>query len=902
MQRPVVLAVLVILLLMLSIVPPQRVNASQAYSERLTAYVAGDSALWYMSFDGINATAPGITAAEGVAGVSWYNLTMLKTSSWSSDFQVFGPSGYNLIPVPFVPSQGAFLTVGADSYATALSAAESFDSYLFASFVSYSNSSGVYKFYTPLSFSNIAPVTLLKLIPAGGGGFANAISASAFVDLGSPIASLQGVRQGSGFGHNLTLGSIAGNALSASSQPEILTYFGSTLGSLQAANESTSSVIHVRFLDGPVNSSDSAAIIRTSEGSGSYTLSLAPKQRVYGLNVTVNQTPDLLLVRRVIDRGVLTAGQNVSVTISLSNPSGTASIKVAGFSDDWWKPYGFFRLVRGNYTLPSQTLSPGATVSPTYLLEYTGTGTQQITAPPASINYTYSVGTMGFKGTASSNPVTLSLGKDNPVVYAFLVPTKNSEGSVGTSQRFNITVKNVGTLTAPSNVVAGRQEGGLLAGSSIVVPVVVTAQNLTEAMSSKAYSVSYSSPSDQNFTTTTNSIPILFTHNSMNIGMPTLTVSPYVTYATSGKTNLTLAFAVANGGTANLTGFTATETLPAGLTCGEPKGSWVSCSGGKATLSPPTVAATSTLQGSIEFDLSSGMNYFFAPFVFRVGTGGLELTGESNAAATPSGVVITKQFVPASLFGGMNVAVQLKTVNRGPFAVYNVTLQSQADSFDAISLFSPLPLKAASTIGVGGVLNVTYKVFALGTFGNFTSTPATAALFFGGFPYALSQPGPIVSVYKPLLVSVAAVPSSPTEGRPFSIGISIQNPSAVSVSDIKFSLPVPSSIALSSLQNAVTQAGNLTVSVAQLGPGQTSVANATGQASSGVAIQFSKSELTFTYSGATIRGPVPNKEILVGEDVLTRYTLPSVVVLIGVLAVAFYVRRRLTPISLGTQS
>ena len=901
MQRPVVLAVLVVILLALTVVPAQRANASQAYSEKFTTYVAGGSALWYVSFDGVNATAPGIAAVEGQSGVSWYNLTMLKTTSWSSDFQAFGPNGYNLIPVPFAPSQGAFLTVGAESYATALTAAESFDSYVFASFVSYSNSTGVYRFYTPLSFSDIAPSTLLKFIPTGAGGFAVDIVASTFVDLDSPIVSLQGIREGSGFGHNLTVGSIAGSALSTLSQPEILTYFGATLGFMQASNMSTSSVVYVRFLDGPINSSDRAATVVSSAGSGSYRLKLAPMQKLYGVNVTVNQTPDLLLARRVIDRGVLTRGQNVSVTISLNNPSGSSAINAAGFSDNWWKSYGFFRLVKGNYTFPHQTVAAGATVSPTYVLEYTGNGTRLITAPPISVNYTYSVGTKEFRGTADSNPVPLSLGTDNPVVYAFLVPAKNSEGSVGNTQRFNITVKNVGTLTASSETVAGRQEGGLLAGSSITIPVVIMAQNLTEGMSSRSYSVSYSSSSGQNFTTTTNSVPVLFAHNSMSIGLPTFVVGATVAYTNSGKTNLTLAFTLTNGGTANLTGFTATGTLPAGLACGKPKGSWVSCAGGQVTLAPPTVAATSTDRASIEFDLSSGANYFFTPYAFHMKTGGLTISGESDAVAAPSGIILTKQFVPTAAFAGMNSTIQIKAANRGPFTIYNTTLTSRPDSFDAISLFSPLPVKYAQSTAAGGFLNATYNVVVLGIYGNLTSSPATASLFFGGFPYFLSQPGPSVSVYKPLAVSVTSTPSSPTEGRPFSIGISIQNPSGVSVSDVKFSLPIPPSITVSNLQNAVVQGGDLSVSAAQIGPGQTLIANATAQASSGVALQFVKGTLFFTYSGNTVRAPVPNKEILVGEDVLLRYTLPSVVVLVAVLAAAFFVRRRMAPISPVTQ-
>jgi hypothetical protein len=901
LKRPAVLAMLVVVLLTFTLLPAHRANASQAYGERITAYVAGANALWYMSFDGVNATAPGIAAVEGEAGVNWYNVTLLKTSSWSSDSQVFGPNGFNLLRVPFVPPQGAFLTVGAGSYSTALSAAETFDSYLLTSFFSYSNSTGVYTFYTPLSFSEIAPSTLLRFIPTGAGGFASAVSASAFAATQSPMISLQGIREGTAFAHNLTLGSIAGGALSTLSQPNILSYFGATVSSLQASNTSSSSVIYLRFLDGQVNSRDKAAVVTSSPGSGSYELSLAPKQEVHTLNVTVDQTPELLLARRVIDRGVLMHGQNVSVTTSLSNPSGLSAIKTSAFSDGWWKSYGFFKLVKGNSTVPVETVMPGVSVSPTYVLEYTGSGTGQVTVPPASINYTYDVGTKAFGGTASSNPVSLSLGEDNPVIYAYLVPAKNSEGPVGSTQSFNITVKNVGTLTASSEVVAGQQEGGLLAGSSITVSVPVTAQSLDAGISSMSYPVSYSTPSGQNFTVATNSVPVLFTHTSMTVGMPSLTLSASVAHLVSGKTNLTLAFTAANRGSANLTGFTATGALPPGLACGTSKGAWVSCFGGHIMLSPLALSASENAQASVEFDLASGVNYFFAPFVFQATTAGLVLAGESNAVAAPAGVILEKQFTPASVFAGMSSSVQLMAVNRGPFTAYNATVQSRADSFDALTAFSPLPLKYSPSIGAGDGVNVTYVVVAQSSYGNLTSSPTTASLYFGGVQYNFSQPGPYVSVYRPVAVSITASPSSPTEGRPFSLGIAIHNPSSAPVSDVKFSLPIPSAMTVSNLQNAVSQGGNLTVSVGQLGPEQSFVANATAQASSGVSLQFSTGTLAFSYSGATVRSPVPNKEVIVGEDVFTRYTLPSVVVLVGVLATAFYVRMRLAPISPATE-
>jgi hypothetical protein len=901
LKYPVILAALVVLLLAVTLFPAPPAAASQAYTESLTAYVAGTNALWFMSFGGVNASAPSLGAIEAQPGVSWYNITLLKTTSWSSDFQIFGPNGYNLVPTPFLPSQGAFFTVGADSYGTASTAASSVDPYLLTTFASYSNSSGVYTFYAPLTFLGIAP-TLMGFLPSAPGGFAAAISESAFVTLQSPIVSLQGVREGSAFVHTLTLGSIASKALNSNSQPTVMTYFGATVTSLQASGMSSSSTIAVKFLDGEANSTDRSAVVTNSGGEGSYTLTLATGQKVHSLNVTVDQTPTLLLARRAIDRGVLMHGQNLSVTISLSNPYGPSSLRTAGFSDGWWRPYGFFKVVKGNSTIPAEAIPPGGSVSPTYVLEYTGNGTRMVTIPSTAVSYTYNAGLGGFRGSGSTEPVTLSLGQDNSVVYALLVPAKGYEGAVGTTQRFNITVRNVGTLTAPSVVAAGQQEGGLVAGASTTVPIPVTTQTLTGANSTLRYQVSSITPSGQNITTSTNTVPLLFTHSAMALGMPTLTATASVAQLGSGRTNLTLSFAGANGGSANLTGFTASGKLPAGLVCGSTKGSGVTCTAGMVEMSLPTLFASQTWRGSMEFDLPTPQNYLIAPFTFHAQTAGVGLRGRTNAVAAPSGVVLTKEFVPPSLFGGMSATVLVTAVNRGPFAAYNATIRSTADTFDGVTTFSPLPLKSVPTIGVGSPVIFNYTVIAAGVYGNLTSTPTTASLYFGGVQYALSQPGPEVSVFRTLTVSIVTSPASPTEGSPFSIGIAIRNPSPATVSNVQYTLPIPSSMALSNLQNAVYQGGNLTVTAATLGPQQSLIANATAQASSGVSVLFSKGELGFTYAGATLKSPQSsNKGIVVGEDVLTRYTIPIALVLVCALAVAFFLRRKIFPISPGSQ-
>ena len=302
--------------MMLSAIPVQQAVAATAYTEKLNVFVAGSDALWYFTFGGINGSSK-LSAFESTPGLSWYNVTAIQTSSMPSDFQLFGPRGYNLLPVQSLPSEGMFLTLGSDSFSDAAAAASALDSYLLTSFVSLNNGTGTYSFYSPVDFGNLIPATLYKFVPTSEGGFTNALTSSTFKSSAAPFIVLEGKASSPGFSHSLVIGSITASALTSTLAPNLLVYFGSTITSLQASNRSSSSVIQMRFLDGVVKSSDKAATVTSNSAqfTGSYTLTIAPGKHISGVNATVVEQPAPLLATRSVDVGVLGA------TTSLRSPS-----------------------------------------------------------------------------------------------------------------------------------------------------------------------------------------------------------------------------------------------------------------------------------------------------------------------------------------------------------------------------------------------------------------------------------------------------------------------------------------------------------------------------------------------------------------------------------------------------
>ena len=147
--------------------------------------------------------------------------------------------------------------------------------------------------------------------------------------------------------------------------------------------------------------------------------------------------------------------------------------------------------------------------------------------------------------------------------------------------------------------------------------------------------------------------------------------------------------------------------------------------------------------------------------------------------------------------------------------------------------------------------------------GSESGSLATVSFYFGATPFSVSSPAPTLEVYQTLGASVTTTPATPEEGKNFTINIVITNPSAVQVSNVTMTLPVPAGLGLSGLVNARVSSGLLTVTASSLAPGATIDASASAVASSGITVPFRDAKLTFSYGGVTIHGRVPSSSGIV---------------------------------------
>jgi hypothetical protein len=256
---------------------------------------------------------------------------------------------------------------------------------------------------------------------------------------------------------------------------------------------------------------------------------------------------------------------------------------------------------------------------------------------------------------------------------------------------------------------------------------------------------------------------------------------------------------------------------------------------------------------------------------------------------------LSKQFNPSQLFGGMNSTATVAATNSGPLIAYNASVTTSVDSFDSLLGSAPWP-KTAQTVPAGGNLTFSYRVKTSQVSGNLTAAAVSATFFFGGAFFSTQGVGPKVNIYQPVGVTITTNPVTPVEGRNFTINFRLTNPSGVPVSNVLFTLPVPSGLKLSHLNNAQLTGATLTMSTGSLAPHSSISASAVAVASSGIVVPFDKAKLTFTFSGVSINGGFPSKTgIAIGEDATARYLIPTGFVLLALIATAFYVRWKASP-------
>ncbi len=902
LRKFVALAVAIMFSLVPLILPGVAAPAS-SYSESLSIYTAGNSAFWYVRLNGVNAT-KAIALADATTTLTGYSVTAVKTVAWVSDFQVFGPAGYNLLKLPFVPDQGFFLTVNASSYSSASSVALTFDQYLAAAFSSLSNSTGTFAFFSSASFGAVVPQTLLSLVPRNSSGFGALVRTSSFSGLPSPFVTFASQKTPSGFAHSLTFGSATTGVVDQSGNLQLLSLFTPTPSFVQAERFSNSSSIVVHSLDGLISSNDRATVTNNRANfSGSYSYNVPPKAKVSKLNLTILELPAVAVGTRILDKGAVNPGDSISFTLNVRNV-GNLTIQNFTASDDWWKSLpNIFQLTNGqsDFTIPS--ISPRGSASQTYVLKVNSAEKAQIFVPPIAGHFSYKFGSATFDGRTSFNPLGLLVGQVGPSISITTGPDSFSGKPIGTAENLVVTVTNFGNGPALNLRLGNITNPSLAQGGqtwTLTMPVQVT--GLTHVNVTRTFGVTWQTSGGQVQNITSNPSNLVFSHAAMALGYGRTTLNGTLTYVSPDTANLTLKYSTVNNGGALVKSFAGIERLPAWLGCSKVTGTNVTCSNSFLTFKYPVLKQGTPILASVSYLLRQARNFVVAPAAFNYTSASLSFVGSSGAFAVPRGLFVQRSLNPSPVIQGMQSRVVLSASNQGPFTFYNATLFTIPDSFDTLPSTQPQTQKFFSLIGAGTTVGFNFSVnINSAQVGNRSLSPAGAQFLFAGTKFLIQILQRSTLVYLPIRVTMIASPPSPFEGNPFNIILSVSNRAGVDVTNVQLSLPIPSGVQVVRTINASAANGVLTANINKLAAMGVYRANLTLKANAGLSFSLLGGSITFSYAGTQIKGVLAPQGVSVNEDVLTRYTLPVLVAILAVLATTLVVRRRVSPISPASQ-
>ena len=864
------------------------------YSENLNVYVAGSNALWSLNFQGANST-QSIVQVESLSGLASYTLTAEKTSNALSDFQIFSQDGYRIVGLPFLPNQGVFLTVKADTGSTSDRAASYFDDYLRTRFVQVSSTGGMTTYFSPIDFNNIAVPTLFKLMPSGANGFTSIVNATHFLKLLAPNIGLSGVRGSSGFVRTISLSAMDSSVTQADGKVLFAKMLGLGNGSIASSSVAGTSTVNVHVLDGFVTSEDSARVVNNLVNlSGSYSLS-APLGRKISPNVTVVQELPVISATRILDRGSAQQGDTISITLNLKNTAVAGIAQNIVVDDNWWKAYpGVFQLSRGNSSFKVGQLGAGKDYTNAYVLTVTGSAKSELTIPRVVSSFNYTGGGRIFQGRAAFNQAQIRLNDVGPAVSISATVDRRSGSPLGLETHFFVTVTNSGNgpalnlkvqnLTLPSLA----QGGGTTTFNFTLGYVSLADSNIT-----RVFTAQWQTPGGTTESLASNAATVLFSHTNMAVPYLVSTANATIPQVTGPVRSLNVTYEFGDRGGANSSVFQGSVALPSGISCAVRNSTVAKCAGNRLTVEYAALNSKFPSILTAALNVTQPDNYVVLPMALSTNYMNMTLHGWSSPVALPLGLTVTKEFSPSPLFPTMSSHVTVRVTNLGASNLYNASVSAPEDSFDTLS-GAGVNAKVFTSVSPQGQYGFNYTVTIQKTAaGNRTVSPVVASLIFAGLTQNILFAQPALQILSPPSLSMTTDPKTPVEGTAFAAQIVVTNPAPVGVDSVHVVVPLPTGLDVINPPSGVSVSGrSLTVDRSTIAARSSYAVNVSLKANTGLALDLSKATLNFSYRGSTVSGSVPSSSITVSEDVTARYIEPIVLAFFILLLFVIVIRRR----------
>ncbi len=861
-------------------------GSNDPYSENLAVYSTSNEAYWSANLVGGNISLGSSFSLP--AGVSAFTLVLTHYNSWSPSYETFTKYGLGLLGPNEPMPNATLLTIETTSPSAAGSLAISLSQMFALAFTLYTSNSTSFTYLSPMNFVTEMHVYFWKLIPASAGGFASIMSEATYETLDLNSYTLTD----SAGSFSLSYGGLTPVTSTSFSLYDLL-----GVSSLNYSSASSSSGVQVHILGGVstgVNSSFTNTLSNfSSYASASYTG--GSNRVVPNLNASLDFSfPVIAAYRQITSPNslvsplALSPGQNVSVTITVNNvsPSGSPPANVT-LNDDWIKtlyPTDFTIKPGENTTGSYANMTSGDMDTLAYAFTIGSNVSGLFALPPTPVTYSFVVANKTLTESTFLNSETLSVGvADEPELEA--------TASVGVIQAAQALSLNV-TVTNKGNGVASmlsNSNGGSLSslpvGASWSYNITTSSPSLTSVNASLKSTVSWLNANSVMQSATTNGVNAIY--GFANPGSPSTLLSKSISLA-ANHSALNVTLSVQNTGSNTVTNLTIADSVPPGMIFFKSLGNNTVFNSGSLVYSNSNL--TSLAPGAIEnftYSLivtSPIQNFVFMPANVSAPWNNATVVHFSQGMGLPLGVVATKLITPSYGFQGSNVTEHLSIENKGNLSIFDVALSNSSDSFisTVASTGSTVPILNTSQF-----TNSTIKGYYTASPGNYSTSAAAASFIFAGSNQTASTNTYTVTIYQSPSGTLYPNSAKIEENHPIDIVLKIENPSNVTISNIKYDLTLPSYLHLTS--------GPLSGTIPSIAPHQNATTSFVVETSLPDQYTIPAGSITFQFGGQTLKGVITSLTINIVDDITTRYAIPVVIGLVIVAATLVYVRRLSKP-------
>lgn len=890
-HNPVLLSVFVVSTLLLSLFPgtPAASAAEQEYSEELTIFTIGSLGYWRVGLHGGNITLSGLNSIEsGSSGVEGYTLFSSKHEQWSPFYEYFTKRGFGLLDYEIIPIEGMILTVSADNVESAQRFASQLSAIVEGSFASVNFGLDNSTFYSHIDFKRLVSKRLWGSIPSHYGGFAFLLDQASYFEDKMPMFIFKGERTSNGFTHSVILAGVRNGTIS-NKQFRLENVFRNA-AKASTSSISSSSSINIVLQQNLVSSFKGFPFANDPERFRAvFQGSLSRGSLLPAIEASLVETLPAISATRTVDLGAPRKGQTVEVRVRVQHLSGEGAPPITDLSikEDWWTPA--FDKVGGTTETTMTRLAPGEKFDLIYQLKAKVDAPIAVAPSPAQnlIPYRYAIGNRTASNTVAMNPLTLRVNSLSPVISAeAAVPIANPKAS--TSMATTLLVKNTGNRTAfqlsaylDDSFV--KAVDSLAPGAVWTVSAELSAQPLMSTSSTARWRVTYL---DEGSEKLTESNPIQLFYRMDAPAVPNVKIEKKAELKNVGETQYArVSISAVNQGSAASRFFALNDVAPSGTRV---LNTTMSLDGNSLSAVVPQLGSGNKITHEYLLELAADRNYVMPPAQGITEIQGAFAKTLSNSVTLPSGIRIEQNVSLAKGFVGSATGLRIMVVNRGDISVSDVEINAGEPPG---LLVSGNISKKTDILKQGDHLEASYQA-RLTRQGSYDAAAAGVTFYLSGQRHSVNLPATRFQVNEPVKLSLATVPSSPVEKKPFKLLLTLTNPADLPVEKVSLKLNLPAGVQLVE--------GSPSLEVPRLGAREVFRSEVTLVNDRALSFELNPPTLTFSFNNQQFSGQTGRLVVSVVDDVAFRYLAPIGVAL-GVILIAAMLGRRVAVAKSSTE-